>query len=92
VTGEISYLQSLASLAGVVGLALAAGGLLAWLRGRAAVGRGPDRLRLIEQRPLDARNRLVLVRCDATELLIVLGPQGARQIALTTSRNEGDPR
>ena len=34
------------------------------------------RLKIVEYLPLDARRRLVLVRRDQKEFLLVLGPQG----------------
>lgn len=67
---------AIASLA-VIGLL----GLFAWLlRYVAAKGWTPSlmsqtkrRMKLIETLPLDARRRLVIVQCDNTEHLILLG-------------------
>ncbi len=40
----------------------------------------PRRLELIESRALDARHRLVLVRCDAEEHLLVIGSHGVTRL------------
>jgi flagellar protein FliO/FliZ len=39
-------------------------------------GNGPKRLKISESLMLDPRRRLVLVRCDEREHLILLGPGG----------------
>jgi flagellar biogenesis protein FliO len=44
-------------------------------------GRPRRRLSVIETVPLDARTRLALVRCDAREYLLALGPNGVTRIA-----------
>ncbi len=66
--------RAAAALAAVLGLV----GLLAWLARRLELHRrlgGPvgARLALVEQRWLDARTRLLLVRRDGVEHLILLG-------------------
>jgi len=66
-----------AALALVVSLIL----ILGWLARRYGLGEGmpaigskkPRRMKIIEALPLDARRRAVLVRCDMTEHLILLG-------------------
>ena len=40
----------------------------------------PRRLEVIETRALDARHRLVLVRCDAEEHLLVIGSHGVTRL------------
>ena len=57
-------------------------GLLYWLVRRYApsrmltpLGKG-NRLRVLEVRPLDSRRRLILIRRDKTEHLLLLGAQG----------------
>jgi len=69
-----SYLRFVLALVFVLALI----GLAAWLVRRFGVGgvvvpRGRRRLGLVEVLPLDARRRLVLVRCDDTEHLVLLG-------------------
>lgn len=66
--------RAAAALAAVLGLV----GLLAWLARRLGLHRrlgGPTgaRLALVEQRWLDARTRLLLVRRDEVEHLLLLG-------------------
>ena len=41
--------------------------------GCACAGKKPRRLKLVESLPLDARRRAVLIRCDGSEHLILLG-------------------
>lgn len=59
-----------ASLAGVVALILLAGRLA---RRAGLAPQGSGRLRLEETVALDARRRLVLVRCDGRALLLLTG-------------------
>lgn len=42
--------------------------------------RGPRRIALIEAMQLDPRHRLVLVRCDQQEHLLLLGAAGALEL------------
>ncbi len=55
---------------------------LAWglkalaLRGLLRPSRPDERIRILSSVGLDARRRLVLVKCDQTEHLILLGPSG----------------
>ncbi|WP_020594212.1 flagellar biosynthetic protein FliO [Kiloniella laminariae] len=71
-----SYVQFLLSLVFVLGLILA----IALLARRFGLGNSPiqksgkhKRIQLVEVRPLDARRRLVLVRCDDREHLLLTG-------------------
>jgi flagellar protein FliO/FliZ len=56
--------------------------LLSWamkrmgLAGSVMAGIGKRRLKIVEFLPIDHRRRLVLVRCDDREHLLLLGPQG----------------
>jgi flagellar protein FliO/FliZ len=79
--GTIDYLRFLAALGFVLGLI----GLLAWLAARYRLGgvpaRGARRLAVVEALPLDPRRRLVLIRCDDREYLLLLGQDGNRLIA-----------
>jgi flagellar protein FliO/FliZ len=70
------YVWYFSALLLVIGLILA----LAWLARRlgvmgrlGALGGGKRRLSLIEVLPLDAKRRLVLIRRDGTEHLVLLG-------------------
>jgi flagellar protein FliO/FliZ len=77
-----TFLRFGAALAGVLALILG----LAWiarLRQPGAGGplgaltaRGRRRLAVVETLPLDARTRLMLVRCDDQEHLVAVGPAG----------------
>ena len=77
-----AYLRFLAALVFV--LALIA--LLTWaakrfgLSGIAARPRAGRRLAVIETLPVDARHRLVLVRRDTVEHLVLIGAEGGRVI------------
>lgn len=71
------YLRFVLALAFVLALI----GLLTWLLRRFGLGgripvkmSGPKRLAIVEAMPLDGRRKLVLVRRDDTEHLIILGP------------------
>ncbi len=69
------YLRFVVALAFVLGLI----GLLAWaarrsgLVARPTVVGGVQRLAVLEVRPIDAKHKLVLVRRDETEHLILMG-------------------
>lgn len=69
------YLRAVAALAAVLALALAAAwALRQWAGGALALtGRGPRRLTVSEVLVLDPRRRLVLVRRDQVEHLLLLG-------------------
>lgn len=75
--GASTYIQAVLALILVVGIILA----LAWLLRRYGLGEGPQgalgrkkRLATIESTTVDSRHRLVLVRRDETEHLILVGP------------------
>lgn len=73
--------RTMAALFAVLGVLL----LLSWGLRRSGLIRhvtGPsaDRLQVLATRALDARTRLVLVRCDDREHLIVVGPVGASTV------------
>ncbi|WP_408896529.1 flagellar biosynthetic protein FliO [Pararoseomonas baculiformis] len=69
---------AIVTLAAVLALIVLAGqvirrlGLSPGLRHRMRSGRG-RRLEILESLPLDARRRLLLVRCDGGDLLLLLG-------------------
>lgn len=73
------------ALVGVVGLALRRfGSGFAGAKGR--------RLKLLESLMMGARHRLVLVRCDEVEHVIVLGPQGATLVdSAMTVASQSEP-
>ncbi|MEM8914595.1 MAG: flagellar biosynthetic protein FliO [Pseudomonadota bacterium] len=72
------YLRFAIALALVIGLITGA----AWLVRRLGIGgaapplRGQRRLSLLETLPLDTKRRLVLIRRDDKDHLILLGPAG----------------
>lgn len=73
----IDYGRFLAALLFVLGLIA----LVAWLArrfrlGMAAAPSAARRLAVLETLPLDARRKLVLIRCDDTEHLLLLGADG----------------
>lgn len=73
------YLQAVLVLAIIVGLILLTAALLRRFGGPGALsglrsGRRPRRLNVVETLALDARRRLVLVRHDDREHLLLLGP------------------
>jgi flagellar protein FliO/FliZ len=79
----LDLIRATAALALTLGLLLG----LAWLARRfglmqgAAMPASRGRLKLVEQLWLDAgRSRLVIVRCDATEHVLVLTPTSAQTI------------
>jgi flagellar protein FliO/FliZ len=74
-------LQSILALAFVLAL-IGGGALVARRSGLAGAGAGADRRRLavIETLALDSRRRLVLVRRDGVEHLLLLGSDGARVV------------
>ena len=72
-TPEIAqWLSAAAALAGVLGLVLLGGRLLR-ASGFAPAARAGTRLALQESLALDPRRRLVLVRCDGREVLLLTG-------------------
>lgn len=86
----VNILRFVLSLAVVLGLIAA----LAWLLRRYGSGRiipGTDRNRLavIEAAHVDAKRRLVLVRRDETEHLILLGPNSELLIESGIARPRG---
>jgi flagellar protein FliO/FliZ len=77
----IDYARFVAALLFVLGLI----GLTAWLARRFRLGPGgvpgaARRLAVVEALPLDARRKLVLIRRDATEHLLLLSPEGSRLV------------
>ena len=76
----IDYLRFLAALAFVLGLiALAAWAARRWRLGTTPA-RAARRLAVVEVLPIDPRRKLVLVRCDRREHLLLLGQDGNRLI------------
>lgn len=74
----VLLIKGMAAFAFVLGLMF----LFSWLlkkMGLAGQGMpvsGKKRLSVVEFMPLDHRRRLVLLRCDQKEHLVILGPQG----------------
>jgi len=79
---SIEYLTTLLVLLFVIGLMLlmAYGVRRTGLAGPVVQQQGNRRLSVIEVLPVDARRRLVLVRRDDTEHLLLLGPEGERVV------------
>ena len=75
---SIDYLRFVAALAFVLGLIV----LLAWLARRYRLGgataRADRRLAVLEVLPVDPRRKVVLIRCDEREFLLLLGQDGNR--------------
>jgi len=88
----LDYLHAALALVAVLGLLLIAGGATAWLRPRLLNAGAHPRLRIVEQRQLDPRRRLVLVRCDDIEHLLVVGPSGSQTLDRMTQASEGADR
>ncbi len=71
-------IKGIAAFSFVIALML----LLSWflkkigLSGPVNVSKGPKRLSVVDHTPLDHRRRLVLIRRDDREHLIILGPNG----------------
>jgi len=85
-----TYLRFLAALAVVLGL-IAGLGWIARRRGWAtALGAtaAQRRLGVIETTAIDARHRLVLVRRDGVEHLLVIGPAGASTVETGITRGQ----
>jgi flagellar protein FliO/FliZ len=84
----LALVRSLAALLLVLGILAA----LAWLArrldlarrlgGGGSAGTRGARLALVESRWLDSRTRLLLVRCDGREHLVLTTPAGALQLSL----------
>lgn len=84
------YLKFVLALGFVVGLIMLTGAALRMMQGRQlSLGKKPAaRLELVEQRVLDARWKLAVVRWDDKEHLLLLGPQGAETLASGKVRKE----
>lgn len=88
---SIDYLRFLAALAFVLGLiALAAWAARRWRLGTTPPG-AARRLAVVETLPIDPRRKLVLVRCDRQEHLLLLGQDGNRLIAGGLAADETRP-
>ena len=75
---DLSYFRFILSLLLVLGLIVLCGWALRRFGNPARFGnRGPKRLGVVETLPLDPRHRLVLVRRDGVEHLLLLGPTHA---------------
>ena len=74
------YLQAALALAFVLGLLLVAAAALSRWRGKLPGVAGSGRIAVIETRGIDARSRLVLLRWDRTEHLVLVGQSGAQLI------------
>jgi flagellar protein FliO/FliZ len=85
-TDALRYLGALAlvlALVGAAGLALRRYGL------PGIAGGAGRRLTVVESLMLGKNHRLLIVRCDGTEHLLVTAPQGTSVIASSTARQTG---
>lgn len=97
--GGVNYLKFVAAFVFVMGLMLLLGHLArrfdlarwasASITGGAREGR-ERRLRIVEQLPVDGRRRLVLIRRDDVEHLVMLGQQGGETVIETGIPARGD--
>ncbi len=86
------YLTAVVALAFVVGLIA----MIGWavrrfglIPGASAVIRGGRRIKIVEVTPIDVRRKLVLIRRDDTEHLVLLGAQ--RDLVIETGVESGTP-
>lgn len=85
------YLQAALALAFVVGLMLvAAAGLARW-RGKIPGIAGQGRVSVVETHSLDPRHRLVLVRWDRSEHLLMVGQAGTLLVASAPLQGLAEP-
>jgi flagellar protein FliO/FliZ len=85
-TDALRYLGALAlvlALVGAAGLALRRYGL------PGIAGGAGRRLTVVESLMLGKNHRLLIVRCDGTEHLLVTAPQGTSVIASSTAKQTG---
>jgi len=87
----LSWVRILLAFAVVFALLVGLGFLLKFIKERGLVMPGIDpkatrRLQLVETLALDVRRRLVIVRCDGDEHLLLLGPD--QDIVVETRLNE----
>ena len=79
-SGTPDYLQAVLALAFVLGLLLVAAAALSRWRGRLPGLAADGRIAIVESRSLDQRNRLVLIRWDRCEHLLLVGQASAQLI------------
>jgi flagellar protein FliO/FliZ len=85
-TGSASYLEAILALLAVLGLLAVLAALLRRWRHAVLGTSGGPRLAIIETMPIDSRTRLVLVRHDSQEHLLVVGGMPA---SILSSRPAG---
>lgn len=78
----IRYFGALALVLALVGAAALA---MRKFGGHQFIGAKTRRLAVVESLMLGSRHRLYLVRCDANEHLVVVGPQGATLVGGTAA-------
>lgn len=80
---EVNLLRVAAAFVFVIGLIFLSSWLLRYFRGSAWAEKmqGERRLQLVEQLYIDSRTKLVLVKCDAVEHLLLVGAQGSQVVA-----------
>ncbi len=89
---EISYIRVMAAFLFVIALIFFLSWALKRIKSSQWVDKvqGERRLKIIEQVYIDNKNKLVLVRCDEQEHLVLIGAQGGNQfIAQNQMRGAG---
>ncbi len=85
----VRALLALGATVGLIGVAGYGARRFNWLPTMAG---GPGkRLSVIESLPLDPRRRLILVRCDGLDHLLLLSPHGDRAIAAFGQEKPKEP-
>ena len=80
VTTYLQFAASLAFVLALIGVAAVLARRLGFGQGGARGGSGTRRLGIVEVLPLDGRRRLVLLRRDETEHLVILSASGEQLI------------
>lgn len=89
--GYLKFLLALVFVLGLIGLATTAARRMGLGFPVGALKKpGNRRLSVVEAAPLDGRRRLVLIRRDDTEHLIVLGPNS--ELVIETGIKAGGPK
>lgn len=89
VTTYLQFAASLVFVLALIGLAAVLARRLGLVQGTRGAS-GARRLGIVEVLPLDGRRRLVLVRRDQTEHLVILSASGEQLIEAGICRTDGD--
>ncbi|MDD3029749.1 MAG: flagellar biosynthetic protein FliO [Alphaproteobacteria bacterium] len=93
---DISWVNALVSFALILALLAGLAAFLKYVSSRGITlplrsSMKQRRLKLIESLPLDARRRVVIVRCDNDEHLLLLGGQNDIVVKTNLSKSEKEP-